>query len=90
MSTARRPMAAVELLKLLRSGWHTREQIARALGWAELTVDEWMKELRAHDMVRMSLGNRVPGRRGRTPYAWTLSKEWGGQDHPTPRSTECN
>jgi len=81
----RRAGPAVEVFKLLRSGWYTRRQIRAHMGWSEMTVDGWVRELLANGMLRTALGARVPGHPGPTPTAYTLAPEWGGRDHPLPK-----
>lgn len=84
----RRSVPAVEVLKLLRSGWHTRRQIRAHTGWSEMTVDGWVNELMANGLLRHAPAPRAPGHRGRKPTAYTLAPEWGGRDHPLPLDDE--
>lgn len=88
MPQGRRAIPTVELLKLLRAGWHTRRQIRAHMGWCEVTVDGWVRELESNGMVRTTLAPRLPGHRGRKPTAYTLAPEWGGRDHPVPQEDD--
>lgn len=73
----------VEFLKLMRSGWRTQHDIQQAMGWCEITVSRWVKEMHANGLLVARLGQRRTGRTGerpgRAPYVYSLSPEWGGE-----------
>lgn len=75
---ARKAIGAIELLKLLRSGWRTRRELREALGWSEVTVDGWVNELLLNGMLAEREGIPVPGAPGRPAASFTLTREWGG------------
>jgi len=72
----------VEFLKLMRSGWHTQAEIQQEMGWCEITVARWVKEMHANGLLDAREGERRIGRRGkwpgRVPTVYTLASEWGG------------
>lgn len=68
----------VEFMKLLRSGWHSQFQIQNELGWCEMTVARWVKEMAANGMIVSRVGERRGDSPGRAPTVYTLSAAWGG------------
>lgn len=74
------PVILCDLVKLLRSQWLSRPQIAKELGVHENTCRTWVAELTANGMLREMQAERrdQPGA-GRTPMIYSLSPEWGGQ-----------
>jgi predicted ArsR family transcriptional regulator len=73
-SRAASVVAIVELLKVLRSGSNTREEIADAMGWHYQTADAWVGELVANGIATESRRSDA----GNAPKVFTLSAKWGG------------
>ena len=68
----------VEILKLTRSEWLTRRQIAAALGTKPDTVTKWCEELAANGILANRPGQKAEGAPGRPAKQYGLAQAWGG------------
>lgn len=64
----------VELLKLLRGGNRTREEVADAMSMHIKSIDAWLSELVANGIAVESRRGGV----GNAPKVYTLAGKWGG------------
>ena len=69
----------VDIIKLTRSAWLTRPQIAKHLGSKPDTVGKWTAEMVAQGLLLERMGERPEGSRGQHPMVYTLAPQWGGQ-----------
>lgn len=76
----------VEFMKLLRSGWHSQLQIQTELGWGEMTVARWVREMSANGMIISRIGERRSDTPGYAPKVYSLSQDWGGTASKTERA----
>lgn len=77
MTSPRKPRAAIEFLKLMRSGVYSRPEIQAEMGWAEMTAYHWVDEWLDNGLL-VEVPNIPSGEGHRTPRLFTLSPAWGG------------
>ena len=80
MSTRPSTPASVmcEVMKVTRSTWVTRLQLAAAIQLGHVATARWVTEMTAHGLLRERDGARG-GKNGPPPKLYSLSTEWGGQ-----------
>ena len=80
MSTTPSTPASVmcEVMKVTRSGWLTRMQLANAIQLGHAATARWVAEMTAHGLLREREAAR-DGKKGYQPKVYSLSTEWGGQ-----------
>lgn len=68
---------ACELLKLLRTQALSRPQIERTLGYSQVAVARYARELEANGLLHSWLQD-TEGRKGKSPRLYAVAPAWGG------------
>lgn len=70
--------ALTTMLKLLRDGSLTREQLIFGSNLPRWTVDRWLDVLVEDGIVRKTAGFKAPSTSGPAAYRYHLAPEWKG------------
>lgn len=68
----------VDLMKLARDQWVTRQHVVAELEWDANTASRWTMRLESQGLLISRARLHQPGARRSTGREYTLAPEWGG------------